>query len=265
MEYLAEIQAGWSDESKWPTDLETTPNNFQLASFLRKQHAWMKGLVNAVKQLQTENKNLRDEVAELKGKRPVALDWTKINAGLVHKDENAVAMMATIATEMRKKEERVNNVIASIPVSAFSCNDGGETEYAGQLASKIGIPATRVKKARRISRRPGEQSTTANSRVLLVVEMESATAKLEMLRSARKLREIESHKDIYINEDLTPSERIADQKLRQERDKRNNQLTGTETADGRSLKFKVCEDGKKRFWAIRNGELRLVLSALERL
>ena len=49
------------------------------------------------------------------------LGWKKIASGTVHKDENAVAIMATIASEMKKKEERVNNIVASIPKSKFNC------------------------------------------------------------------------------------------------------------------------------------------------
>ncbi|RNA34611.1 hypothetical protein BpHYR1_046561, partial [Brachionus plicatilis] len=64
-------------------------------------------------------------------------------------------------------------------------------------------------------------------------------------------------------EDRTPSERAADKKLREERDTRNAKLKESSTINGRELKFETGNDGKKRFWGIRNGELRMVVSTIE--
>ena len=189
------------------------------------------------------------------------MDWSKIVNGMAHKDENAVAIMATIATEMKKKEERANNVVASIPATIFDCEEGSEVEFIQKLANKLGVPGSKVKKAKKISR---AKDKTANNRVLLVVEMESPSARADMIRSSRKFRDDESHKCIYINEDLTPSERITQRKLRQERDSRNDLLPESGTINGRVMKFKTCTDGKKRFWGIRNGELRMITSLIDR-
>ncbi|RNA44688.1 hypothetical protein BpHYR1_002785 [Brachionus plicatilis] len=86
---------------------------------------------------------------------------------------------------------------------------------------------------------------------------------MEMLRKSKTLRKNPYFKDVYVNEDLTPSQRVADRKLRQERDRKNSELLESKTLNGRTLKFKTCEDGKKRFWGIRNGELKLVLSNID--
>ncbi|RNA38596.1 hypothetical protein BpHYR1_051677, partial [Brachionus plicatilis] len=130
----------------------------------------------------------------------------------------------------KKKEERASNVVASIPATVFDCEEGCEVEYIQKLANKLGVPGSKVKKARKITR---AKEKTANNRVLLVVEMESPGAKADMIRSSRKLRDDESHKGIYINEDLTPSERITQRKLRQERDSRNDLLSESETFNGK--------------------------------
>ena len=109
MEQLVEIQSNWADETKWPADPESTATNVQLTSHVRRQHAWIKGLVGAVKLLQQENASLRSEIDNLKKKShtlasgPPPVNWSKIASGMAHRDETAVAMMATIATEMRKK------------------------------------------------------------------------------------------------------------------------------------------------------------------
>ena len=268
---LADIRQSWADESKWPADPEPTATNATLVVQIRKQQAWIKGLVDAMRQIQLENVNLKKEVDELKRKSVAAqanattLSWSKIAAGMAHKDENAVAIMATIATEMKRKEERVNNVIVAVPATSFPIAEGHELEFAKKLAGEMELRETRVKKARRISRRTDGSNAATAGPVLLVVEMESTEAKLEILQKSKDLRKKEGYKDVYVNEDLTPSERIADRKLREERNRRNNELTETALVNGRTVKCKTGQDGKKRFWGIRNGELKLVLSTVERL
>ncbi|RNA00486.1 hypothetical protein BpHYR1_003025, partial [Brachionus plicatilis] len=51
-------------------------------------------------------------------------------------------------------------------------------------------------------------------------------------------------------EEITPRERIAFRKLRQERDRKNNELPELKKINDRFLKFKACNDGKNRFWEI---------------
>ena len=149
------------------------------------------------------------------------VNWAKVVSGTTHKDENAVMMMATIASEMKRKEERINNVIVSVPTASFTATDGQEGEFAKMLAKDMGVvgqgqeAATRVKRAWRISK---PTSSTTTGPVLLVVEMESTEAKIEMLRKSKNLRNLPNYKDVYVNEDLTPSERITHRKLREERD-----------------------------------------------
>ncbi|RNA08711.1 hypothetical protein BpHYR1_003590 [Brachionus plicatilis] len=119
---------------------------------------------------------------------------------------------------MKKKEERASNVVASIRATVFDCEEG--------------VPGSKVKKARKITR---AKEKTANNRVLLVVEMESPGAKADMIGSSRKLSDDEIHKGIYINEDLTPNERITQRELGQERDSRNDILS--ERFNGQVMKL----------------------------
>ncbi|RNA24986.1 hypothetical protein BpHYR1_046059 [Brachionus plicatilis] len=190
-----------------------------------------------------EMKKSSKEVA----KENLSFNWANVVAGNAHKNDKAAAMMATVATELRRKEERAQNMI-----------------LAKKLALAIGVPEAKIKKARCITKKtPVRAVETAGSnieRVLFVVEMDSVSSKLDMLGNSKKLRNSEELKGVYINEDLTPSERIAHKKLREERDRRNNELTATATVNGRIVKVKECDDNKKRFWGIRNGELRLIVS-----
>ena len=220
----------------------------------------------SINALRAEIGDLRSRVETLERKPASAagatLSWSKITAGLAHKDENAVAIMATISTEMKKKEERANNVVIATSSTNLAGTDNAEFEYAKTLAKAMGVPEEAVKTARRIGRKP--ESSVSNEPALVVVEMVSTSYKKEMLRESRNLRNKPEYKNVYVNEDFTPSERIADRKLRQERDRRNAELPEETTFEGRSIKFKTCEDKKRRFWGIRNGELRLVLSAMDR-
>ncbi|RNA26867.1 hypothetical protein BpHYR1_011784 [Brachionus plicatilis] len=242
----------------------------QSTDTLKKMYKYVMALVSIVKAQKEQIKEMTTEITELKKNKKEAttsapLDWSKIMAGEVHKDKNAVAMMATMANEMKKKAERANNVIAAIP--AELCTEGGDDALVKSLTSEIGVAESRVIKTRRI--RGQTTGNTANmrntnERVLIVLEMESVDAKMAILRNAKKLRESQNkqYKKVYINEDRTPNERAAD-KLREERDTRNAKLKESSTINGRELKFETGNDGKKRFLGIRNGELRMVVSTIE--
>ena len=139
------------------------------------------------------------EISELKKNKKEAttsapLDWSKIMAGEVHKDKNAVAMMATMANEMKKKAERANNVIAAIP--AELCTEGCDGVLIKSITSEIVVAESRVIKTRRIRGQTtgytANARNTMNERVLIVLQMESVDAKMAILRNAKKLRESEN-------------------------------------------------------------------------
>ncbi|RNA00555.1 hypothetical protein BpHYR1_016448 [Brachionus plicatilis] len=130
----------------------------------------------------------------------------------------------------------------------------------------VGVQSTKVSKARRIGRKAVTQASAEdkNYRVLVVMLTDNVSARTEMLRGPRKLHDSNDFKNVFINEDFTPSERLANRKLREERNAKNAQLTDTATVNGPIVKVKTCEDGKKRFLGIRNGELVLIVSAVDR-
>lgn len=236
---------------------------YQRVEALEMENSTQKFTIKTLSALVDSLSNQSNQPSQISSSFRPQLSWSKIVSGMAHKDDNAVAIMATLSTEMKKKKERANNVIVSIPATTFDCEEGCEVDYVQGLANRLGVPGSKVKKARKISRARDRTANTINNRVLLVVEMESPGARADLIRSSRKLRDDNSH--IYINEDLTPSERITQRKLREERDSRNNLLPESETFNGRVLKFKTCTDGKKRFWGIRNGELKMITSLIDRI
>ena len=94
----------------------------------------------------------------------------------------------------------------------------------------------------------------------ILVELSNVETKNLILRSARKLKNDEELKGIYINADLTESEAALEKSLRTERDKRNKELP-EKGADGLNFgmhKFKGDESEKKFYWGIRNRELKKI-------
>ena len=47
--------------------------------------------------------------------------------------------------------------MALIPAVKFTCPEGGELEFIKQVAKDAGVQETKVKKARRVTRKPSEQ------------------------------------------------------------------------------------------------------------
>ncbi|RNA24728.1 hypothetical protein BpHYR1_026642 [Brachionus plicatilis] len=96
-----------------PSLLEDWPSvQGQSTDTLKKMHKYVMALVNIVKAQKEQIKEMATEIAQLeKSKKeataPAPLDWSKIMAGEVHKDKNAVAMMATMANEMKKPSEQI--------------------------------------------------------------------------------------------------------------------------------------------------------------
>lgn len=70
---------------------------------------------------------------------------------MAHKDQGAGAMMTTMATEMKKKEERANNGVASILGPLFNCGHNGELEYINNLVISLDVSASKIKMVRKIS------------------------------------------------------------------------------------------------------------------
>ena len=107
---------------------------------------------DSINALKAEIAELRDRIDSIE-KRPVtsasssSINWAKVASGSVHKDENAVALMTSISTEMKKKEERAKNVLLAIPASIITVADG-EADFAKKLATHMGIPGSRVKMAK---------------------------------------------------------------------------------------------------------------------
>ncbi|RNA09783.1 hypothetical protein BpHYR1_011467 [Brachionus plicatilis] len=99
--------------------------------------------------LKVEISELRSRVDVIERRQKETLpttsfNWSKIVSGKTHRDENAVAMITTITTELKKKKERGNNVILTIPETKIA-DPNGEAEFAKKLATDMGISEMKIK------------------------------------------------------------------------------------------------------------------------
>ncbi|RNA25239.1 hypothetical protein BpHYR1_043155 [Brachionus plicatilis] len=73
---------------------------------LEKESITQKDTIKTLSTLVDSLSNTRDRPSQTFSSSTPPMNWSRIAYGMVHRDENAVAIMATIATEMKKKEER---------------------------------------------------------------------------------------------------------------------------------------------------------------
>jgi hypothetical protein len=78
---------------------------------------------------------------------------------------------------------------------------------------------------------------------------------LRALKGAKNLRDNDSYKGVYVNRDMTRTERIIQKQLRDDRNKRNNEDL-KETGKGKWPRG--THGGKLFHWGIRDGEVRRI-------
>ena len=98
--------------------------------------------------------------------------------------------------------------------------------------------------------------TNMNRPSLLFIECHTDYG-CDLLLNAKRLKDSTAFKKVYINKDRTESERQMHAAMLKERNERNN---GFQDNDRNGRVYKTV-NGKRRFWAIRDGNLRLVESA----
>ena len=93
----------------------------------------------------------------------------------------------------------------------------------------------------------------------ILVELETVAIKNQVLKSARKLRGINEYENVYINPDLTESEAALEKSLRNDRNKKNEELPNVDENGLRYGMHKFNGTAESKFyWGIRNRELRKI-------
>ncbi len=86
------------------------------------------------------------------------------------------------------------------------------------LVNELGMQVSTASQHKRFA-------TKDNNPSLMLVEFDDPSILFHALREANNLRGKEKYKDVYVSRDMTKTKRIVEKRLRDERNKRNSELT----------------------------------------
>ncbi|RNA09072.1 hypothetical protein BpHYR1_044893 [Brachionus plicatilis] len=128
-----QMDLSFLQEANWPRLPSATAEvgkNYH--NWLSKISKCMQVLVQKIETLEKENesqKTTTDTLSKLvdtvsltndqSATENASLNWANLVAGNAHQNEKAAVIMATVATELRRKEERAQTVIAAVPVNLY--------------------------------------------------------------------------------------------------------------------------------------------------
>ncbi len=136
--------------------------------------------------------------------------------------------MAKVPREFKaKKSNEANMIVSGIP----EVPNGSEKEKAAHyktsveaLLTELGTPLRDMKEYKRIK-------TNNEKPNLILIEFVDPVYRTDALGNAKNLRTNAKFKDAYINRDMTKAERIIEKRLRDERNRMNEEDL-RETGDG---------------------------------
>ena len=113
--------------------------------------------------------------------------------------------IATAVQKITKEEDRTKEVLVfGVDEEASECVTSKVTTILEQLEEK-----PRIRGCRRI----GQRVTNVDTKRPIIFSVNSTDVVYQILRKAKRLREIEGFKTVYISPNRTPEERISRQKL----------------------------------------------------
>ena len=188
--------------------------------------------------------------------------WSNLFKNTTNESLNVI--MAKVSNENREKEKIENNITIS---GVTDSEDRTETvsnmhdeDEVDKILAVLELSRDDVKKQSRIKRNPPRTPTATTATIskepmLIRLEFKEKHFQQKALQNAKKLKDEEEMGKIYINPDRTILERLADQKLRQERNLRNQSLENE--SQGR-LRYSVDANSRKYYWGIRGGTLKRI-------
>ena len=129
------------------------------------------------------------------------------------KPQSQPDICSAVSSVLDKERRKLNIVVMNLPECTPSADETRELGDLYQFTSviknnlKLNIKAT---KCHRVGKLQEDRPR------LLVVTLDNVETKQELLRMSSQFRSIPEWKNLYINPDLTPAEREANWKLRQE-------------------------------------------------
>ena len=162
-------------------------------------------------------------------------------------------MLNKVRKELNESERIENNVIIS-NLNRVGANETeiqtNDTASVNKIMTILDITQDKIRKITRLK----TQNTNAN---LILVEFKEKEYQTTALRNWKDVKSVEEYKNLYINKDKTKAERMAESKLRAERNKRNEELPEKD-AQGRPISAAEGSQNRKFYWGIRFGELKKI-------
>jgi hypothetical protein len=200
----------------------------KISHFLLSLNGRVKLLENKEKENQTEIDKLKSDLeAAKKLAKPsnISNEWVQVvtkGAKNAKKPADQLTVANATINELQEREKRKKNVIIyGIPEST-----------SATLTDKKADDELKIKEILRVIDKPDIspvysrrlKSKDSNKPGPVLVELSDTSLRNPVLLAAKKLREVDEYKSVYISPDLTEAERQLDYKLRQERNKLNAEL-----------------------------------------
>jgi hypothetical protein len=247
---------------------ESKPTTAQLDQYLFEVNetllAKIKVLEEKVVELQKKSEIDSKIIQELKSKleQPTqsetingALDFSKLNWA---KDKAGLVILSKVNKEISDKSKKESNIIISgckVNLDNVANADRNKALLNAILpvvtAAEGKIDESQVKRVVQL-----KQNESNDSKIL--VEFKNKSDRDLVLKNRIKLAAIEMYKGkVFINPDLTASERATERDLRLKRKEKNDQLS--ETVANSNFKYGRTDDGKLFYWGIRDGALKKII------
>ena len=143
-----------------------------------------------------------------------------------------ITVLNAVSAELNEKKRREKNIAISGLAESSSTDaekkKADETAQVTQLFEAIGNPGVAITHLYRMKPRTQAQSENDRSQSkpgIVIVSLESTTARDQVMQNAKKLRENPTYNNVYLNKDYTKAESAQNYSLRIERNKRNALLT----------------------------------------
>lgn len=171
--------------------------------------------------------------------------------------ENELVLMTKMHSEIKKKENATRNLIVVGLPEVVTSNEEGVVEESNvdQLLRVLDINSTQVKRKFRLRKRGS--TPNPNQPCPLLFELDNTQLVDKAITNSKKLRSINEFKKVYVNRDLTESERKFEAELRKRRNDENKKLPHV---DEHGRRYGINETTNQRyFWRVdRQGRLAQV-------
>ena len=209
--------------------------------------------VKRVDLLVKENQELKERIRKLETPTKQLPTFASIVANEKNSETENV-LLVKVTREIKTKERKENNIIltglpqAQINTESKAIDENKEKEVLAQIFAHLEIDLKTVKRHWRLKTKENNMNDIVNP---MIVEFTDFESKNKATKNSYKLK---TYKDkVYINNDLTESERSIEKKLRDERNRRNNELSIEENG------LRYSEDEKGKFhYGIRNGIVKKI-------